>query len=260
MKKVIFSMLAVATLIFASCGGSKQITADDTADIAKITGKKWQLIELAGKPIAGMINGKMPYLQFHASESRYSATGGCNTMNGGYKFDKGLRLRFTGGISTMMACPDMESDRALAEVFKLTDNYTLHDGVLSLNVGRRAPLAKFKEVANDTELAGTWELSFMADTRLPLITLFPEKKATITFEAGSNKVSGNGGCNNYGGNLEIKGDEVNFSDIFSTKMACPGQGEGLYFQKLASVDKITVSGDTLSMSFKNRNILSFKKK
>ena len=47
----------------------------------------------------------------------------------------------------MMACPDVAVNEAdFLEVFELADNYTIVNDVLSLNVGRRAPLAVFEAV------------------------------------------------------------------------------------------------------------------
>jgi hypothetical protein len=46
----------------------------------------------------------------------------------------------------MKVCPDVDiNEQSVLAVFELTDNYTLGDGELSLNVGKRAPLAVFEE-------------------------------------------------------------------------------------------------------------------
>lgn len=260
MKNTIFSLLAVATIIFSSCGTSKQISADETASIAKITSTKWQLIELAGKPITGLVNGKVPYLEFMEKEGRYSSTGGCNIMNGEFKFEPHQRVRFTRGISTMMACPDMESDKALGEAFQLSDNYTLADGILSLNVGRRAPLAKFKAVASGAALTGTWELDYISGSNKSFNELFPDKKPSITFADGSTQVNGNGGCNTFGSSYDLDGRKIKFNGIRSTRMACQGEGEPLFFQTLEKINVISVDDNTMTMIIGDIAVMRFKKK
>ena len=49
--------------------------------------------------------------------------------------------------STLKACPDVEvNESEFLNVFELADNFSLSGDTLSLNVGRRAPLAVFKAV------------------------------------------------------------------------------------------------------------------
>ncbi len=260
MKKTIFSMLAVASLIFSSCSTSKQVTADESADIAKITGKKWQLVELGGKPVAAEVNGKMPYLEFLHEAGRYSANGGCNTLNGEFQFAKNNKIHFTRGISTMMACENMEIERGLGQSLQQADNYTFANGMLSLNQGRKAPLARFKEISADVSVAGTWELDYIAGSNKPFNELFPGKKPTMVIQAGSSKVSGNGGCNNYGSNMSLDGRKVSFSGIFSTKMGCPGEGEPLYFSTLEKVNVMSVNGDAMTLIIGDIAVMRFKRK
>jgi heat shock protein HslJ len=51
-------------------------------------------------------------------------------------------------MSTLMACPDMETEQMLLGIFERVDNYSLSaDGkTLSLNKARMAPLARFEAV------------------------------------------------------------------------------------------------------------------
>jgi heat shock protein HslJ len=56
------------------------------------------------------------------------------------------------------------------------------------------------------------------------------RQLTIQFENG--QVSGNAGCNSYGGSYTIKADEISFDAIFSTEMACL-EPEGLMKQEQA---------------------------
>jgi heat shock protein HslJ len=61
-----------------------------------------------------------------------------------------MRIGFSQMASTMKACPDVNVDEsAFLKVFELTDNYTINDDTLRLNVGRRAPLAVFEAVYFD---------------------------------------------------------------------------------------------------------------
>ena len=71
-------------------------------------------------------------------------------MNGEYTLEEGNRIRFSNMAVTMKACPDVGvNEKEFLKVFELADNYTIQDDTLSLNVGRRAPLAVFEAVYFD---------------------------------------------------------------------------------------------------------------
>jgi uncharacterized lipoprotein NlpE involved in copper resistance len=112
-----------------------------------ITEKYWKLTEIMGKPVVktdGM--GKEPHMILKAADFRVNANGGCNTMNGAFTLMPMDRIRFSRMISTMMACPDMEIEKQLGEVFEKTDSYILQGDKLQLIRARMAPLAKFEAV------------------------------------------------------------------------------------------------------------------
>ena len=111
-----------------------------------ITDQKWRLIELAGNPVSGKINGKVPFIRFQKEDSRYTGTAGCNGLNGTFTLEDHNRIKFSQGISTMMACEDMTAERGLAKVLQIADNYTTNGKFLSLNKARMAPLARFERM------------------------------------------------------------------------------------------------------------------
>ncbi|GGD28598.1 copper resistance protein NlpE N-terminal domain-containing protein [Flavobacterium orientale] len=108
---------------------------------------KWQLIELNGKPVENKNKStKEMFLQLNA-ENRYAAFAGCNNMMGGYELkEDALRIKFSKGASTMMACPDLLTEQEFAAVLELVDNYSLNGENMSLNKARMAPLARFKAI------------------------------------------------------------------------------------------------------------------
>ncbi|MFZ4261719.1 META domain-containing protein [Sphingobacterium sp. HJSM2_6] len=260
MKQIMNSLLVLSIVLFSQCASKKQVSPDESVDIAAVTGKKWQVIELAGKQISGTINGKMPFLQFLEEEARYTATGGCNTMNGEFKFGRNNQITFTRGISTMMACDDMESDQALASVFQNSTNYRLEGEILVLSKGKNGKaLAKFKEVPNETSLSGTWELDYIAGSEKPFNELFPNKKPTLVFDLSNNKVTGNSGCNQLNGQVELQGRRIKFNTLATTRMACPTDGEPLFLQTLEKVNIHSEYENTLTLIIGDIAVMRFKK-
>ena len=106
---------------------------------------KWKLVELNGQPIAKSTNAsKEMFLQL-LKENRYTAYAGCNNMMGGFELKENvLRIKFTKGASTMMACPDMETEQAFAKMLEMVDNYSINGNQMTLNKARMAPLARFE--------------------------------------------------------------------------------------------------------------------
>jgi heat shock protein HslJ len=67
------------------------------------------------------------------------------------------------------------------------------------------------------DLAGEWKLVSYGNVTNPTPAV-PDVETTVKFENG--KVSGNLGCNSFGGDYEMKGNTVVFGSMFSTQMYC----------------------------------------
>ena len=87
------------------------------------------------------------YFMLKNEENRVTGFAGCNMFNGTYTLEKGQRIRFSPLAATLKACPDVDvNESELFQVFEQADNYSIQGDTLSLNVGRRAPLAVFQAV------------------------------------------------------------------------------------------------------------------
>jgi heat shock protein HslJ len=149
MKSLKYPTLMLCFLSLASCSIFKKSSTSQTDNNMKsnvITDRKWKLVELAGKPVADKINGKEPFILLQKSDNRYSASGGCNGLGGTFTLLEHGRIKFSQGMSTMMACEHMEIENGLNKALVTADNYSLSGDNLSLNKARMAPLARFKAV------------------------------------------------------------------------------------------------------------------
>ena len=113
-----------------------------------ITEKYWKLKTLEGKSVKmGKNQEREVYFMLKTDENKVTGFAGCNTFFGSYTLEKGNRIRFSQMGATMMACPDVDfNESEFLKVFELADNYTINGDQLSLNVGKRAPLAVFEAV------------------------------------------------------------------------------------------------------------------
>ncbi|RMD68651.1 MAG: META domain-containing protein, partial [Cyanobacteria bacterium J149] len=77
-------------------------------------------------------------------ENRVNGFAGCNNFMGGFEIKEGNRLMLKQMASTMMACENMETEISFLRTLEQVDNYTIKDGVLSLNKAKMSPLLIFK--------------------------------------------------------------------------------------------------------------------
>mgnify|MGYP001431410191 CR=1 FL=1 len=87
------------------------------------------------------------FFTLNEENSTVSGFAGCNTITGRFELEEGNKIRFINMGITLMTCPNIDvNETEFMEVFELTNNYTIHNDTLSLNVGKRAPLAVFEAV------------------------------------------------------------------------------------------------------------------
>lgn len=73
------------------------------------------------------------------------------------------------------------------------------------------------------------------------------------------KITGNNGCNRYGGSYNLNDEGgINISQVVSTKMFCPGDGEKLYMDALNSVNLAKIDHDKLVLLKDTEELLVFK--
>jgi heat shock protein HslJ len=99
--------------------------------------------------------------------------------------------------------------------------------------------------SDDAALENTaWELEFLSGNDVLPGT-------TITLQFSDQEVSGSAGCNQYGGAFEAKGKDLGIAGVFSTEMACLGEGimeqEAQYLGVLGAAARYQVSGDRLEI-------------
>mgnify|MGYP002651351080 CR=1 FL=1 len=84
-------------------------------------------------------------------------------------------------------------------------------------------------------------------------------KAFIRFDAAKGSAGGNGSCNSFGSNAAVNGNEVKFSNVFSTKMYCEAvqQVEDKFLGGLEKVTQYKIAGKTLKLYNGNDLLLEF---
>lgn len=88
-----------------------------------------------------------------------------------------------------------------------------------------------------------------------------DKEVFIEFNGTDKRASGMAGCNRFFGAYEMEGTKLNFSQMGSTRMACPEmETETSFFQVLDRTDAYVIKEHQLSFLQKGKVIAVFKAK
>src|SRR5690606_1914077 len=128
--------------------------------------------------------------------------------------------RFLKLATTRMACHKNKiEDSVILKDFELTNNYTIYDNLLMLNVGKRSPLAVFKKSIPEVTRK-YWKLKTLEGRKIEM-TPNQEKEVYFILEADTDKVRGFTGCNIFNGTYTLtEGNRINFSQMATTMKAC----------------------------------------
>ncbi|WBL44602.1 META domain-containing protein [Algoriphagus halophytocola] len=77
-------------------------------------------------------SGEALAFEFDASAKTYFGNAGCNTIRGAIKENDGERLLLGPGMSTMMACPNMEAENEIKQALEAARSYQIQSNTLSL--------------------------------------------------------------------------------------------------------------------------------
>ena len=101
-----------------------------------------------------------------------------------------------------------------------------------------------------------WELTQINGARVY------SSKAYLEIDDTEKRFTGNAGCNRMFGDLSIRGRNINFSNIATTKMLCNERGvmklEMDFTRALERVTRFEKTGNNLSLYARNRLVLKFK--
>lgn len=109
MKKfMMYALLIPAMAVsFWSCSNSK-------TNVQQLEGK-WNITEVNGEAISTQEN--TPFMEFNMAEKKIHGNAGCNIFNTSLETDANdiSALKIAQGMSTMMACPNMETESKILQ-------------------------------------------------------------------------------------------------------------------------------------------------
>jgi heat shock protein HslJ len=149
--KISIFILLLSSLIIAGCRSSQKTAITQPTPANKqnteLLETRWELTELMGKTITSSNHSERPInIVLKKEGDKVQGFSGCNTILGKYELKEGNRITFSAMASTLMACPDLETETEFNKMLESVDNYSISGNVLSLSKAKMAPLARFEAV------------------------------------------------------------------------------------------------------------------
>lgn len=125
-------------------GGSILPTDNEPPRTWPLADQRWQLVELAERPVSFASTGGPPAQVLLESDSeRVDGFGGCNPFKGRYERGTHGELHFHGLVASLMVCASSPAEGAFLRALARSDRFDLEDGRLTLWGADGAPLARF---------------------------------------------------------------------------------------------------------------------
>lgn len=112
-------LIPAMTVSMIACSNSK-------TDVQQLNGK-WNVVEVKGETVPSQED--KPFMEFNMDEKKVHGNAGCNIFNSMIETDaKDISaLRILQGITTMMSCPDMDTETKILQAM---------DAVRSVKAGK----------------------------------------------------------------------------------------------------------------------------
>jgi heat shock protein HslJ len=109
-----------------------------------IEDQEWVLTELMGQEVKAEADGQLPAVTFDSASGRVQGNDGCNRFNSIYELPGEGQIKINPGMTSLKACPDMETPDKFNQMLLQVDQYVISGNVLSLGDADNESLAKFK--------------------------------------------------------------------------------------------------------------------
>ena len=213
---------------------------NSTSDI-NLTDKVWVLQEY-GQPL---LPNTMITIEF-AADGQVHGSAGCNSYFGSYSIDGSSLITSPIGSTEMWCEGRMDQESAFLQMLQTATDLTVIENALTIHTPDGD--MQFTPAENAT-LEGTgWVLSGIAQGDAIVNTWVD---ANINIQFNDSQVSGNAGCNSYGGSYQIDGSNLILSELISTMMACEeeiSQREAEFLAGLATVSQFRTEMNQLTLS------------
>jgi heat shock protein HslJ len=212
-------------------------------DPAVLEGTVWDLIEMNGKPVAERGAATLEF-----AEESAGGVGFCNYFFASYEQDgASLTIREIG--STLMACPDLESEGEYFATLEKVASSRVDGENLVLLSEEGDTLLVFAPAEHMALEGTTWVLTSLNTGRDSISSPVWGAEATAIIEDGV--IGGTTGCNHYSGEFTVDGADIEVGELIQTEMYCMEpegvmEQEQAYLQALSQVATYEITRDRLT--------------
>ena len=243
------TFLTLGTLALVACADPGDGSSTGT-DPEALVGHEWTLDASSMASLADEVPaGAIVTIAFEDGQA--SGRAACNSYGGAYDAGDDGSLSFESFAVTAMACeaPLMTLESAYLEALGAVTGFGV-DGKLTLH-GDEIDLTFDEEVSPVAlPLVGTtWTLTTIASGDA-VSSVLNGTEVTAAFTADAT-VSGSAGCNRYSGSYTWTGDQLSFSPLASTKMACADDvmaQESAFLASMEQVASFAIEGSQLTLA------------
>lgn len=258
-------VLLAVTLLVVGCGDDDSDVSSDTTRAAPgdtdgaspgLAGHVFWSDSITEDGTDRPLAGEQPIRLDFGDDGTLGASGGCNSMSGGYEEDGGVLV--IGDLAmTQMACEPaalMEQDDWLSTFLQSGPEVALDGETLTLTSDSTVMVLSEEVPPADAELTGvTWELDSIIDGAGPAGSVSSVPAGVVsTLQFGDDgHVAVAPGCNTGSGGYEVVGDTITFEPIALTRMACeePAMSvETTVTQVLDGEVDYAIEGETLTLT------------
>ena len=241
--------LTLVSLALVACADTGDGSGSGT-DPGDLLGVVWTLDRPS---MAGLVDEVPPGATVTLSfeDGQASGRAACNSYGGAYDAGDDGSLSFEGFAVTEMGCepPLMTLESAYLDALGAVTGFSV-DGKLTLR-GDGVDLTFDEEVPPVAlPLVGTtWTLTTITSgDAVSSVLMGTDVTAEFTADG---TVSGSAGCNRYNGSYTWAGDQLSFSPLASTKMACADDvmaQENAFLTSMQEVASFAIEGSQLTLS------------
>ena len=240
----------LTTLALVACANTDAGSGSTGTDPAALMGHGWTLDEASMASLVDEVPaGAVVTLVFEDGQA--SGRAACNSYGGAYDAGDDGSLSFEGFAVTQMGCepPLMTLESAYldalgsATAFSVDGTLTVHGDGIDLTFDEEVPPVALPLVGT------TWTLTTIASGDA-VSSVLNGTDVTAVFAADAT-VSGSAGCNRYNGSYTWSGDQLSFSPLASTKMACADDimaQESAFLASMEQVESFAIDGSQLTLS------------
>ena len=216
MNKTIIAAGIALSLSLMSCGGIKKAALTD------IDGE-WNITEIDGARLKPT-GSRAPFIGFDTKEGRIYGYSGCNRIMSAIDKKTG-KMSFGNMASTMMACPDMETEsKVQGALVKVKSFRKAGESKVELCDDTGSPVVTLEKrfyAMELSELDGEWHIKTVYGQP---VTTSTGKHPALSFDTRNGRLGGNAGCNRIMGRIihdKADSQSLSFGQTATTRMACP---------------------------------------